>query len=79
MNRQAKKLVPRYVLLIFFSLIVLLPISGLFLGAFKTDTQLIQGPSACPRPGTWKISGRRGSQGALIFSSRTASSSQPLW
>ncbi len=53
MNRQAKKLVPRYVLLIFFSLIVLLPISGLFLGAFKTDTQLIQGPFSLPQ--SWNL------------------------
>ncbi len=53
MNRQAKKLVSRYVLLIFFSLIVLLPISGLFLGAFKTDTQIIQGPFSLPQ--SWNL------------------------
>ena len=53
MNSRINQLVPRYLLLIAFSLFVLLPILGLFLSAFKTDTQIIQGPFSLPQ--SWNL------------------------
>ena len=53
MNSRINQLVPRYLLLIAFSLFVLLPIFGLFLSAFKTDTQIIQGPFSLPQ--SWNL------------------------
>jgi len=53
MNNRINQLVPRYLLLIAFSLFVLLPIFGLFLSAFKTDTQIIQGPFSLPQ--SWNL------------------------
>jgi len=53
MNNRINQLVPRYLLLIAFSLFVLLPILGLFLSAFKTDTQIIQGPFSLPQ--SWNL------------------------
>jgi raffinose/stachyose/melibiose transport system permease protein len=41
-------LLPRYVVLTLFMLLVLVPISGLFMSAFKTDSQIIRGPFSLP-------------------------------
>lgn len=48
MKTTWRNLLPRYVVLTLLMLLVLLPISGLFLSAFKTDTQIIQGPFSLP-------------------------------
>ncbi len=44
MRKTWRNALPRYLILTIFMLFVLLPISGMFLSAFKTDTQIIQGP-----------------------------------
>jgi ABC-type glycerol-3-phosphate transport system permease component len=43
-----RNLLPRYLALTLFMLLVLVPISGLFMSAFKTDSQVIQGPFSLP-------------------------------
>jgi raffinose/stachyose/melibiose transport system permease protein len=43
----------RYAVLTFFLLVVLLPILGIVLSAFKTTTEVIQGPFALPE--TWRV------------------------
>jgi raffinose/stachyose/melibiose transport system permease protein len=43
----------RYAVLTFFLLIVLLPILGIVLSAFKTNTEVIRGPFALPE--TWRL------------------------
>jgi ABC-type glycerol-3-phosphate transport system permease component len=49
MSRKAlTRLIPNYVILSLFLLIILLPIIGLILSAFKTDTEVIKGPFALP-------------------------------
>jgi len=48
MKQTWKSLLPRYVALTLFMFFVLVPISGLFLSAFKTDTQIVQGPFSLP-------------------------------
>jgi len=42
------RLVPNYILLTLFLLIILLPIIGLVFSAFKTDTEVIKGPLTPP-------------------------------
>ncbi|MFZ3071454.1 MAG: carbohydrate ABC transporter permease [Anaerolineaceae bacterium] len=53
MKYHWKSLLPRYLVLTVFMLLVLVPISGIILSAFKTDTQVIQGPFSLPT--TWNI------------------------
>ncbi len=48
MKQTWRSLLPRYVALTFFMLLVLVPISGLFMSAFKTDAQIVQGPFSLP-------------------------------
>lgn len=48
MKYKWKSLLPRYLLLTIFMLVVLVPISGIVLSAFKTDTEVIQGPFSLP-------------------------------
>ena len=49
MTRKAlTRLLPNYFLLTVFMLIVLIPIIGLVFSAFKTDTEVIEGPLALP-------------------------------
>lgn len=48
MKQTWQSLLPRYFALTLFMFLVLLPISGLFLSAFKTDTQIVQGPFSLP-------------------------------
>ena len=48
MKQTWQSLIPRYFALSLFMFLVLLPISGLFLSAFKTDTQIVQGPFSLP-------------------------------
>ena len=43
----------RYAILTFFLLVVLLPILGIFLSAFKTNAEVIRGPFALPE--TWRV------------------------
>lgn len=44
---------PRLILLTVFLFVILLPIIGLVLSAFKTDTEVIKGPFALPQ--TWRL------------------------
>ena len=48
MKATWRNLLPRYLALTVFMLLVLVPISGLFMSAFKTDSQIIQGPFSLP-------------------------------
>jgi raffinose/stachyose/melibiose transport system permease protein len=43
-----KKLLPRYLILILFSLVVVLPLSGMLLSAFKSETEVNASPFALP-------------------------------
>jgi raffinose/stachyose/melibiose transport system permease protein len=43
-----KKLVPRYLILLVFMLVVLVPIWGMFTSAFKTSTEVMSGPFSLP-------------------------------
>jgi len=43
-----KKLLPRYIVLIVFTLVVLIPIWGLLTSAFKTSTEVMEGPFSLP-------------------------------
>ena len=43
-----KKLLPRYVILVVFMLVVLVPIWGMFTSAFKTSTEVMEGPFSMP-------------------------------
>jgi len=53
MKKSWKSLLPRYLILTLFMLIVLIPLSGAVLSAFKTDTEVIQGPFRLPK--TWRL------------------------
>lgn len=46
--RTWRRLLPRYLLLTLFLLVILLPIAGLVLSAFKTNSEVIKGPFALP-------------------------------
>lgn len=48
MNRAWGSLLPRYLILSFFLLIILLPIIGLIFSAFKTDAEVVNGPLSLP-------------------------------
>lgn len=48
MTLRWQKLLPRYVLLTLFMLVVLIPIWGLLMSAFKTDTEIIASPFGLP-------------------------------
>ncbi|MDD2522441.1 MAG: carbohydrate ABC transporter permease [Anaerolineaceae bacterium] len=48
MSIRWKRLLPRYLVLIVFMLIVLLPIWGMLMSAFKTDTQIASSPFTLP-------------------------------
>lgn len=53
MSRKAwTRLIPNYLILSLFLLIIILPIIGLVLSAFKTDTEIIKGPFALPEQWT---------------------------
>ncbi len=43
-----KNLLPRYLILIVFMLVVLVPIWGMFTSAFKTSTEVMEGPFSLP-------------------------------
>ncbi len=45
---QWKRLLPNYLVLVFFLLLILIPIIGLVFGAFKTDIEIIRGPLSLP-------------------------------
>jgi raffinose/stachyose/melibiose transport system permease protein len=47
-NKRQLRLIPNYVLLTIFLLIILLPILGIILSAFKTDMEIIKGPFSLP-------------------------------
>jgi raffinose/stachyose/melibiose transport system permease protein len=47
-KQKQMRLIPNYVLLSIFLLIILLPIVGIVLSAFKTDTEIIKGPFSLP-------------------------------
>jgi len=47
-SRRWARLLPSYVILVLFLVIVLLPIAGLVFSAFKTDTEVIKGPLNLP-------------------------------
>lgn len=53
MGLHWKTLLPRYLLLVLFMLVVLVPLSGVVLSAFKTDIRVIQGPFSLPE--TWRL------------------------
>ncbi len=54
MTRRARmRLIPNYIILSLFLFIILLPVVGLMLSAFKTDTEVIKGPFALPAH--WKL------------------------
>ena len=53
MSLHWKTLLPRYLLLTLFMLVVLVPLSGVVLSAFKTDIEVIQGPFSLPE--TWQL------------------------
>jgi len=53
MSLHWKALLPRYLLLTLFMLVVLVPLSGVVLSAFKTDIEVIQGPFSLPE--TWQL------------------------
>lgn len=46
--RTWKRLLPNYIILTTFLLIILIPIVGLVFSAFKTDTEVIKGPLSLP-------------------------------
>jgi raffinose/stachyose/melibiose transport system permease protein len=48
LKRRQLRLMPNYVLLTIFLLIILLPIIGIVLSAFKTDSEIIKGPFSLP-------------------------------
>jgi raffinose/stachyose/melibiose transport system permease protein len=47
-RRSLKRLLPNYVILTLFLLIILIPIIGLIFSAFKTDIEVTKGPLALP-------------------------------
>jgi raffinose/stachyose/melibiose transport system permease protein len=47
-SRKSVRLLPNYILLGLFLMIILLPIVGLVFSAFKTDTEVIKGPLTLP-------------------------------
>ena len=53
MSLHWKTLLPRYLLLALFMLVVLIPLSGVVLSAFKTDIEVIRGPFSLPE--TWRL------------------------
>ncbi len=53
MSLHWKTLLPRYLLLTLFMLVVLVPLSGVVLSAFKTDIEVIQGPFSLPE--NWRL------------------------
>ena len=53
MSLHWKTLLPRYLLLTLFMLVVLVPLSGVVLSAFKTDIEVIQGPFSLPE--NWRF------------------------
>ena len=48
MSRQFRDLLPRYLLLTLFMLLVLLPLSGMFVSAFKTEAEASGSPFSLP-------------------------------
>jgi raffinose/stachyose/melibiose transport system permease protein len=48
LKRRQLRLIPNYVLLTIFLLVILLPIIGIALSAFKTDSEIIKGPFSLP-------------------------------
>ena len=62
----------RYAVLTFFLLVVLLPILGIVLSAFKTTTEVIQGPFVLPE--TWRVDNFVNAWNAGRFSSYFRSS-----
>jgi raffinose/stachyose/melibiose transport system permease protein len=52
MSSSWKNLIPRYILLTIFMLMVLLPIWGMLSSAFKTDTQIVGSPFGLPESWT---------------------------
>lgn len=53
MSIRWKRLLPRYLVLTVFMLIVLLPVWGMLMTAFKTDTQITTSPFSLPQ--TWTL------------------------
>ncbi len=53
MTLHWKRLLPRYLVLTIFMLVVLLPIWGMLMSAFKTDTQITVSPFSLPE--TWTL------------------------
>jgi len=53
MTVRWKRLLPRYLVLTIFMLIVLLPVWGMLMSAFKTDTQIASSPFSLPE--TWTL------------------------
>jgi raffinose/stachyose/melibiose transport system permease protein len=53
MSVRWKQLLPRYLILTIFMLIVLLPVWGMLMSAFKTDTQIASSPFSPPE--TWTL------------------------
>ncbi len=47
-SRSMKRTIPNYMILSVFLLIILIPIIGLVFSAFKTDTEIIEGPLTFP-------------------------------
>ena len=47
-SRSWKRLLPNYIILTLFLLIILIPILGLVFSAFKTDSEVIKGPLSFP-------------------------------
>lgn len=47
-SRSWKRLLPNYIILTLFLLIILIPILGLVFSAFKTDSEVIKGPLSLP-------------------------------
>ncbi len=54
MNQRWKKLLPRYIILTIFMLIVLLPIWGMLNSAFKSDSQIVSSPFGLPENWTFE-------------------------
>ena len=52
MSMSWKRLIPRYLVLTIFMLIVLLPVWGMFMSSFKTDTQITTSPFSLPEKWT---------------------------
>ena len=73
MSLPWKTLLPRYLLLRLVVLVVLGPLSGALLSAFKTVIEVIQGPFSLPE--NWRLDNlsKLGRSAALIYSSKTAS------